>query len=361
MKRRLLLAVAAGALAIFGAEALLAGPLRPELHDLRDDAWQERLRAMHATLYQADPELVYVPRPGAAVRMDYGLAAFDERGLRVSERGASPTAEQRVIVLGDSLVWGELLPAEDSLPAALGDALGPTAEVLNLGVSGYDTTQEAGWYLRAGRPLHPDAVVLVYCLNDMLIQSGPHELYATAEGQRALAAERRWLDAQAPLRNETVNRLWWQERGGDGAQLLAALRHIGRWHRLHTLPGGYVDDYLLAARDPARVARARGSLALLGAAIRQDGARPILVLSPALYWWHRYQWDEVHDAVRAAGQAAGFQVVEPLERWRGGDPEPLRFPGDNLHYTAEGNRRLARIIAQELGPASTAPTSAPGP
>lgn len=344
---RRLLALAGGAVvAVLVGESLLAGPFRPEVHTLRDEAWRDALHTMHSALYQPDLELVYVPRPGSAVAMEYGEAAFTTQGLREAGEVGPPGADRRVLVVGDSLVWGELLPREQAFPAALDAALGEGFEALNLGVSGYDTAQEAGWYLRAGRPLRPDVVVVVYCLNDTLIQSGPYEVYADAAGHEALAAERAWLDAAAPVRNETVNRLWWEDRGGS--QLLAALRHLWRWHGLHTLPGGYVDDYLLAARDPARVARTTAALADLGAAIHADGARAVLVVSPALYWWHRYQWGEVHEVVHAAGVAAGFEVVEPLDAWRGEDPTPFRFPGDNLHYTAAGTRRLADVVARAV-------------
>lgn len=342
---RVLLAAAATLLGLALAEALLAGPLRPHLHDARDAGWRSRTRTLHTTLYQPDPELVYVPRPGATVDMDYGVARFDARGLRGG--GVGPRdARARVVVVGDSLVWGSLLAEPDTLPVRLGEALGPDHEVLNLGVSGYDTTQERGWYRRAGTPLGADVVLVVYCLNDALVQSGPWEIHGDAAALGRLAEERAWLEATAPVRNETVQRLWWAERGGDGPQLAAAARHLARWHRLFTLPGGYVDDYLLAAADPVRTARTDRALRGLAADIQADGAVPVLLISPALYWWHRYPFGALHAHVRAVGEDAGFHVLDPLETWRGTDPTPFRFLGDNLHYTPEGTRRLAAFIRQ---------------
>ncbi len=357
--RRLLALLGGLLVGLFIVEKLLGGPLRPDLDAGRDADWQTATRAMHAALHQADDALVYVPRPGASVQMAYGRAAFNAQGLREDGPVGAPGEDRRVLVLGDSLVWGELLPREAALPAALDRALGPGHEVLNLGVTGYDTAQELGWYLRTGRPLQPDVVVLVFCLNDLFVQSGPFQIHADAEARAAWAAERAAFDRQAPLRNETVNQLWWEERRGDGLQVAAALRHSLRWHRLFTMPGGYIDEVLLAARDPARIARLHSDLLALGQAIRDDGAQPVLVISPGLYWWHRYQWTEVHDAVRQGAEAAGFRVVEPLEAWRGEDPTPFRFPGDNLHYTEHGTERLAAVIATALLPgASPTPTTA---
>jgi lysophospholipase L1-like esterase len=347
--KRAALAVAATVGAVVFAERLLGGPLRPQITVERDAAWQEATRAMHLALHEADGELIYVPRPGARVEMDYGVAAFNDQGLR--EEGHVPEApgsDVRVAVLGDSLVWGELLAREDAVPAALDRALGEGFEVLNFGVTGYATAQEAGWYRRTVRRFSPDVVVVVFCLNDFLVMSGPLHLYGDAAAEEAWAAERAWLDAVAPIRNETVSAAWLRERRGPGSQVLAAVRHVWRWHRLFSMPGGYVDEIRLAAGSASRASAVRAGLAQLGEDLAADGVPGVLVVSPALYWWHRYQWDDVHADVRAMAEGAGFEVVDPIEAWRGGDPAPLRFGGDNLHYTPEGARRIAAVIAPRV-------------
>lgn len=347
---RLALALGGSLLALLLAEQLLGGPLRPELARERDAAWQARQEHLYATLYEADAELVYVPRPGASVVMDYGIAAFSGQGLREHRQvGRSPPeGVQRVAVLGDSLVWGELLAREDTLPAVLEGRLEGAAEVLNFGVSGYDTVQELGWYRRQVRAFAPDHLVLLFCLNDLLTMSGPFHLYASSEARMAYAAERAWIEGEAPLRNETISRLWLTERTGEGSQVLAALRHVGRWHRLFTLPGGYVDEILLSFAHEARAGRMERALAELGEALDADGVSGTVVISPALYWWHRYQWGGAHERVRRAAEAAGLAVVDPMAQWAGEDPTPLRFEGDNLHYTPAGIERLADVIAPVL-------------
>lgn len=346
---RVLLVVVGLGLGLLLAEALLAGPLRPEVVDDRDADWQQRLRRMHTAVYQPDPELAYVPRPGARFEMDYGVVQIDALGLRshapVVEEGDGRT---RVALLGDSLVWGELLPVQEAVPAVLERALGEEVQVLNLGVSGYDTVQEEAWYRRAGRPLQPDVVVLVYCLNDMLTMSGPLHIHGTDEQIAAWTRERAGIEAAAPIRNETISRAWLEDRRGGGSQVMAALRHVLRWHRLFTLPGGYTDEILLAAGDEKRRSRTAQALQRLGDDLREDGAVPVLVISPALYWWHRYQWDEVHAFVRAQAEAAGFVVLDPLDDWRGKDPTPYRYGGDNLHYTPEGVELLVDWLAPRL-------------
>ena len=341
------------------AEWLLSGPLRPPLAHERGAPWKAELDAMHAALHQADPELVYAPRAGASVEMPYGTAAFDARGLRPTVSPVRPTGRARTVgLLGDSLVWGELLGPHQTLPAYLQNALGPDHRVLNAGVTGFDTTQEAAWYRRAVRPLHPEVVVVVFCLNDLLVQSGPFQQHATAPQRQRQRAEQAWLDARAPVRNETVSAQWLRERRAGGSQVLAAARHVWRWHRLYSLPGGYTDDYLLSLERPGAIGRLQAALDALGDDLRTDSAEAALVISPGLYGWHRYPWGPVHAAVTAAGQAAGFTVLDPIDDWRGLDPERFRFAGDNLHYTNEGAQHLATWLAPRLRALGGTPPSA---
>ncbi len=325
MIRRVSLSLAGLLVALALAEWLLAGPLRPEPTPF-DAAWRARTLRLHTALYQADVELSYVPRPYSSVTMDYGLAHHNHQGLREDREVPLQPSTHRIAMLGDSLVWGELVSREQSLPGALQRALGPGTEVIDFGVSGYDTVQEAAWYHRKVRAFSPDTLVLVFCLNDMLTMSGPLKIHGSDADLAELAAERAWLDAAAPLRNETVNRLWFDERRGSGSQVLAALRHALRWHRLFTMPGGYIDEMLLSARDPRRVARMSGALHHLGDELHTDGVQAVLVISPALYWWHDYQWTELHTLVAREGAAAGFTVLDPPARLAGEGPQRLALP-----------------------------------
>jgi lysophospholipase L1-like esterase len=330
---------------------ILRVPLGADTLAARPPAFWERIAEMHAAIYRrsADPALVYEPRPGASLEMEYGPAGFSEQGLRgPAAVSQAPGAAARVAVLGDSLVWGELVAAEDSLPARLQGRLGPGYEVLNFGVSGYDTTQELAWYRAKVRGFRPDALVLVFCLNDLMTLSGPLQIYATPTERAAYERERAAFDAAAPVRNETLQRRYLDELT-RGPRLRAVLTHLWRWHRLNTF-GGYIDEYLLSARDPARVARLEAALAALGAQARADGAAPALVIAPGVYWWHRYPWGELHALARAAGERAGFAVIDPLPAWQraGLDPARWRFEGDNLHYNAAGNEGLARAVARAL-------------
>ncbi len=305
---------------------------------------------MNETLYRRsdEPGLVYEPRPSSSVEMEYGLASFNSSGMRDDrEYPREPGAEARVAMLGDSLVWSEFMSQEDSLPRRVEHALGAAShEVLNFGVSGYDTAQEVLWYEKAVRPFVPAIVVLVYCMNDMMIMSGPYNRYANEEEQRRKEEQDRTLDLRAPLRRETLDQVARHEEETARLKLFARTRSL--WRRA-TFAGRYVDEYTFFAADAERVARRRAALSRLGEAIARDKARGVLVISPVLESWDRYHWSEIHDAVAADGRRAGFTVLDPLQEWRGRmDPKRHRFPGDNLHYNPRGNALLGEAIAETI-------------
>lgn len=80
--------------------------------------------------------------------------------------------------------------------------------MLNAGVTGYDTSQELVWYQRAVKPLHADIVVVVYCMNDMLIMSGPYGRFALLAEQVSMKDEQdAWFTRIAPLRRETIDQM----------------------------------------------------------------------------------------------------------------------------------------------------------
>lgn len=347
---RIALALGSIVVAIAGAEGIYRASLAAEHTPGGDEGWAARYRRMNETLYRAsdDPELVYEPVPGSALEMEYGIAAFNSAGMRDDrEHSEARDDRARIAILGDSIVWSELVSLEDSLPRQVERALGAGHEVLAFGVTGYDTAQEARWYERAVRRFAPDAVVLVYCMNDLMIMSGPFERFATGAARARKDAQDALFAREAPVRRETIDqRIADRERE---APIRVLARAWGVWERAR-FEDEYIDEYLVAARDEERWARVEDALERLGAAIRADGAIAILAISPVLESWDRYRWSALHARVRASAERAGFRVLDPLEPWRasGEEPERLRIGGDNLHYRERGLALLGRAIAAEV-------------
>lgn len=116
-----------------------------------------------------DPMLRYVPRPNSKGISSYGL-----RWSEISPNAAKDT--KRIVVLGDSAGFGyclnrpeKLLPIDETFSGRLQsqfNKMNKPVEVINLSVSGYDTSQEVGFLELKGLALKPDLVVILFHQND---------------------------------------------------------------------------------------------------------------------------------------------------------------------------------------------------
>ncbi|HEY1954145.1 MAG TPA: GDSL-type esterase/lipase family protein [Polyangiaceae bacterium] len=318
-----------------------------------DESWRKELHAMNATIYRRsdDPTLVYEPAPSTSVSMPYGTASFDDQSMRDDrEHALAPEpGRTRVALVGDSIVWGEDLPLEKTLAKTLERTLGASKwEVLGFGVTGYDTVQEEAWYRRAVRAFHPAIVVVVYCMNDVFIASGPFNKWATPEELRAKDDQDALVERLAPVREETIEDLSRREEDHALSRLFARARTIWRVRRYEHDPA-YTDEYLLLYGQKKNFDRMTGALARLANDIHEDGAAAHLVISPILRSWSTYHWSGLEERVAEAARTAGFVVHDPLATLRASHRErEIRI--DSVHYNAQGTEALAAFIARELEP-----------
>ena len=109
----------------------------------------------------SNPKLLYEPAPGKSLEIerpqeqgggDSWLVKINKDGFRDQDfELMKPANTFRIEFVGDSVVFGYGLNNEDSLPKQLETKLneaGPTrhVEVLNLGVSGYDSEQQIEFF-----------------------------------------------------------------------------------------------------------------------------------------------------------------------------------------------------------------------
>ncbi|CAN5582015.1 hypothetical protein BH09MYX1_BH09MYX1_48210 [soil metagenome] len=316
-----------------------------------DDAWHDQMRKMNGTLYRRsdDATLVYEPVPNASVEMTYGSAGFSAQSMRDDrEHSLAPLpGRTRVAIVGDSIVWGEDLPIDRTLPRALERELGADHfEVLGFGVTGYDTVQEAEWYRRTVRAFHPVIVIVVYCLNDVFIASGPFNKWATPHELRVKEDQEALADALAPVREETIENLSQHEEEHATFHLFARARTVWRVRRYEHDPA-YTDNYLLLYGQKDLFAKTSNALAQLAADLREDGATPHLVISPIIRSWSAYHWSGIHEQVADAARAAGFAVHDPFETLRASYSEQ-QVRVDSLHFNAAGTTALAAFIASKV-------------
>lgn len=93
---------------------------------------------------------------------------INSHGLRgIDHPYEKPRGKKRILVLGDSFVWGFGVNDSEIFTALMEQDL-QDVEVINGGVTAYGTTQELLWLEREGIKYHPDLVVVVFYWNDLL-------------------------------------------------------------------------------------------------------------------------------------------------------------------------------------------------
>ena len=135
-------------------------------------AQREQARVSSVHTGSADPELVYVTRPGYVTN---GVRISESHGVvRRDDVGETkPAGVFRVIVLGDSIAAAHPIRVggAPSFPEEMERRLnarpsGRRFEVLNFGTDGYGTAQEARRRARRAGRFEPDLILVQDCLND---------------------------------------------------------------------------------------------------------------------------------------------------------------------------------------------------
>ncbi len=118
-------------------------------------------------------KLLYKPSPGASSQAYGVLNTINSAGFRDREFPTEkPRGVKRIVFLGDSVVYGYGLENDKTLPKQLERAFGSDkVEVLNFGVSGYETAQAVEFFKEKALQFRPDLVVVGYTLNDSIYAS----------------------------------------------------------------------------------------------------------------------------------------------------------------------------------------------
>ncbi len=136
----------------------------------------------------------HIPYSGGLFHSSYNEfeaeVRINARGLRDREIGYdNPAGALRILSLADS--FGEALQVNleqtyhKQLETLLGDSLGRPVEVINGGVGGWGTDQEAIFYVAEGFRYQPHIVLLAFFIrNDTVNNYGPLELASTGGSQQ---------------------------------------------------------------------------------------------------------------------------------------------------------------------------------
>jgi len=324
------------------------------------------------------PEGLRVHRPGREAvfrRSEYAAdVRFNALGFRGHEfETPRPAGTFRVLALGDSFLEG-LQVGEDAVLSARIEAAFegsvPRVEVLNLGVSGYGTTEAIDLLERYGPSLQPDLVVLFFCLQNDVRNNVQGR--CRLEGGRLVCGERpipsrlRLLVSRAKSLAATHSQLYQALRSATSSPLFQQLGIRGE-EAPESMPGmPFADDQYLAER-PAYLddgmALTAALLAKLRDFARELGAQTWVVLVPgrtqvederwasveAAFGADRVRRDQPQRELERLGAQVGVPVIDLLPAFRARDARGERlYWRIDAHFNAAGHDEAARVVAEAL-------------
>jgi lysophospholipase L1-like esterase len=331
--------------------------------------------------------------PDAADRFVWEDSVSGVRQNRHGYRGtAHPyerTGTRRLVVLGDSFVWGFGVDDEDVFTRRLERDARPALEVVNLGVSGYGTDQELLLWRNKGRQWRPDDVLLLVTFytdiydNVFTVRYNyPKPAFVLKDGRLTLVNVPVPPRAQAwdgpAVQMPTQTRPWLGRLIDASATVGLTAAALSRRPAVRR----FLEDRGVIPRlaqesvfnpafyrptpDATTEACWRVMAALLRTLnedVRSSGARltiayvpHILQVYPDLWEAHRLKADAAGEALDVdapnrrlteIGRELGADVLDltPPLRLAGRRDRGLYFPV-NLHWTASGHRVVADVLAE---------------
>jgi lysophospholipase L1-like esterase len=320
--------------------------------------------------YYNNPGVTISPR-ALGFHVDYRINAGGMRGPETTLEKKGP----RILILGDSLVFGAFAREEETLSAQLERRLrkstGRPWEVLNGGVSSYDAWDYEGFLRLKGLAYKPDIVVVGLFMNDHIQRK------IFVETTRAKAAPRRRLLATVRdlvFKSELVNAaMYWMQRKQDPKRPWVAvakpLRPEDREFLAKTFPGdlqtqaaaekfltdykfdpGLLRDALPWLLDLKAWRETAVPLRRMRALCDKNGAKLLVLVFPLQFEaYPGYRWPEPHASIASLLKAQGIGFVDLLDVYRrsGGDAlYPMRY--DTFHPSALGYSLAAESLEAAL-------------
>ena len=306
--------------------------------------------------------------PGAHVRiLKHQLSGLDidmqinSLGFRARELASRKSPEEfRVLVLGDSITWGDYLPADEVYVNRAERLLNPApdgrrVELINAGVGDIGTREEMDILEESGLATQPDLVVVAFYLND----SRPPWGFAGELGRpgwlrrhSALAAElyrsrrlQRWIKEQGEPRWGWVSardRIPWQKDP-------AALEQLAWLARFDWGAAWQPESWATVDKELARLRKLAG----------RHSFGVLMVAFPVRF---QVETDFVDDrpqkALAERARANGFGFLDLLPLLRSHRNEPIYF--DHCHPVSAANAWIGEALARCIRSEYLTPGGKPG-
>jgi len=306
------------------------------------------------------PEVRYEHIPGAkshAWKVDVSINAEGNRGR---SRTPGEFRGKRIVVLGDSITFGNFLDVQntyvDQLQALLDKPDGNAYEVLNFGVGGYDTLQEVAQLEQRVADYRPDLVVIGFCLNDLGVVSLNLEYIDRLEQYNSSLLYRSYLARFLASEFERLRAGSWMNRKNDPAvfarDYAGRIAEIGEDEQelrdlMRQVPHVFPSEWY---GSEMRVGRLRYAFERLHALAQREGFRVVVLVFPWLVEEQgSYPHTVAHRIISHEARRAHLDVVDLLPDFSEAGLVSLRISDtDYLHPNARGHSIAANRLADYI-------------
>jgi len=346
------------------ADRLIALKVKPQGPSLQRHI---RLRELNPLTFEVltPPPQVFDQEAGSQPRRV--VIRVDENGFIMPSR-IHPAAEVVLAFLGGSTTECRAVPEESRFVYLAGrrleEALKLRVNSYNAARSGNNSLHSLNILLNKVMPLHPDVVVMMHNINDLITLMYEKTYWNANPNRRVIIVEQPTLSGQVRgffrvLREYAIPNLYraWQDvrqRARPGAPELDEFRHV-RGKKI-VIDGPYLKSEfrrnlsmfvnLCQARriTPALMTQANRFVEHLDPRAWQEVAA--LEAQGIAYQDFREIYRQFNQIIRDVGRERGVTVVD-LERHI---PQATTYVHDIVHFTEKGSKETARLISQELEP-----------
>ncbi len=291
---------------------------------------------------EANPHRGWQMQPNTTHYAYHHPVRVNNLGLRGADIGDKQTEEVRILALGDSMIYGQGIADDQTLPVHLQTRLqdtttdvGQTFTVVNGGLRSYSTNQELGLLKELGPTIRPDVVIIFWYWNDLMEHSiAEHHHRFTLTGPVA-------FDTKSKLEGWTLTK-W---------RIAQVLRRSALLMWLHDAAGALKSQPITPAQGNAALVRLDGYLNQFNQLADQHGFKLFLAVIP-----DPNSLKDEHPAtdytllVQAMAQKHGIPSLDLFDdasnAYDGGVRLPV-VPYDG-HYLGTVNESMARGVAKFL-------------
>lgn len=302
--------------------------------------------------FTTNPLMGYELVPGSVAFEDNAWYRINQDGIRDRDYSRKkPNGVFRIAAVGDSCTFGLGLELENTWPKQLERELqrtNPHAEVINFGVMGYNTPQEAERIQDKVLGYAPDLIIIGYSLNDIGVLSRQRTILSSYKGYNSfLTTGSGFMDKLLPHFKTYLlikNRLFLKKTNADTRPQYSK-------DGLKFLKKGYNQYFFYAYQEAENWHILNAAFAKIRT-LTQPQIPVLFVIHTELTEMDHYLFTEIHEIVKKLCLDYGFLVFDPLAEMLSYKARDLRISAGNVHPNALGNKIFAQAIARYLQTAS---------